>query len=180
MLVTQLCPTLCNPTDCSPPGFSVHEIFQARILEWAAISFSRDRTWVSCTADRFFTDWVSWVNHSPIFPHLYSSPYMPVLKPGAYLAPGMEAFLWPCTSYSCLHFGSIEPVCIFSEAKGLLLWTETPLKFLAPVGLFALRWTKLSLPCSMFNIIILPESQFFMNKCLLFIHSSIPHSTNYH
>ena len=41
MLVTQSCPTLCNPTDCSPPGFSVHGIFQARILEWVAISFSR-------------------------------------------------------------------------------------------------------------------------------------------
>ena len=40
--------TLCDPMDCSPPGSSVHEIFQARILEWVAISFSTDRTWVSC------------------------------------------------------------------------------------------------------------------------------------
>ena len=32
--VTQLCPTLCNPMDCSPPGSSVHGILQARILEW--------------------------------------------------------------------------------------------------------------------------------------------------
>ena len=38
---TQLCPTLCGPMDCSPPGSSVHGIFQARILEWVAISFSR-------------------------------------------------------------------------------------------------------------------------------------------
>ena len=35
----QLCPTLCDPMDCSPPGSSVRGIFQARILEWAAISF---------------------------------------------------------------------------------------------------------------------------------------------
>ena len=35
--VTQLCPILCNPVDCSPPGFSVHGIFLARILEWVAI-----------------------------------------------------------------------------------------------------------------------------------------------
>ena len=62
VLVTQLCPTLCDPMDCSPPGSSVHEIFQASILEWVAISFSRgsyqprDQTWVSCTASRFFTD----------------------------------------------------------------------------------------------------------------------------
>ena len=37
----QSCPTLCDPTDCSPPGSSVHEILQARILEWVAISSSR-------------------------------------------------------------------------------------------------------------------------------------------
>ena len=40
MLVSQLCPTLCDPMDCSPPGFSVPESLQARILEWVAISFS--------------------------------------------------------------------------------------------------------------------------------------------
>ena len=38
--VAQSCPTLCNPMDCSPPGSSVHGIFQARVLEWVAISFS--------------------------------------------------------------------------------------------------------------------------------------------
>ena len=37
----QSCPTLCDPMDSSPPGFSVHRIFQARILEWVTISFSR-------------------------------------------------------------------------------------------------------------------------------------------
>ena len=41
VLVAQSRPTLCNPRDCSPPGFSVHGISQARILEWVAISFSR-------------------------------------------------------------------------------------------------------------------------------------------
>ena len=39
--VTQLCPILCNPMDCSPPGSSIHGIFQARVLEWIVISFSR-------------------------------------------------------------------------------------------------------------------------------------------
>ena len=34
----QLCPTLSDPMDCSLPGFSVHGIFQARVLEWGAIS----------------------------------------------------------------------------------------------------------------------------------------------
>ena len=37
--VAQLCPTLCDPMDCSLPGFSIHGIFQARVLEWGAIAF---------------------------------------------------------------------------------------------------------------------------------------------
>ena len=40
VLVAQLCPTLCDPMDCSPPGSFVHGIFQARVLEWDAIAFS--------------------------------------------------------------------------------------------------------------------------------------------
>ena len=39
--VAQLCPTLCNPMDCSLPGPSIYGLFQAKILEWVAISFSR-------------------------------------------------------------------------------------------------------------------------------------------
>ena len=38
--VSQSCPTLRDPVDCSPPGSSVHGIFQARVLEWGAIAFS--------------------------------------------------------------------------------------------------------------------------------------------
>ena len=39
--VAQLCPSLCDPMDCSLPGSSVQRILQARILEWVAIPFSR-------------------------------------------------------------------------------------------------------------------------------------------
>ena len=39
--VAQSCQTLSNPMDCSLPGFSVHGIFQARVLEWGAIALSR-------------------------------------------------------------------------------------------------------------------------------------------
>ena len=42
--VTQSCPTLSDPMDCSLPGFSIHGIFQARVLEWGAIAFSRLKT----------------------------------------------------------------------------------------------------------------------------------------
>ena len=61
VLVAQLCPTLFDPMDCNPPGSSVHGILQAKILEWVAISFSREsfepknRTHVTCIAGGFFT-----------------------------------------------------------------------------------------------------------------------------
>ena len=63
--VAQSCPTLCNPMDCSPPGSSVHGIFQARILEWVTISFSRrssrPREWtrVSGIVGRLFMAWAT-------------------------------------------------------------------------------------------------------------------------
>ena len=38
--VTQSCPTLCDPMDCSLPGSAIHGIFQARVLEWGAVAFS--------------------------------------------------------------------------------------------------------------------------------------------
>ena len=65
VLVAQLCPTLCDPTDCSPPGFSVHGISQARILKWVVISSSRgssrprDKTQVSCIAGTSFSIWAT-------------------------------------------------------------------------------------------------------------------------
>ena len=40
--VAPSCLTLCDPVDCSPSGSSIHGIFQARVLKWVAISFSRD------------------------------------------------------------------------------------------------------------------------------------------
>ena len=45
VLVTQLCPTLCDHMDWDLPVFSIHGIFQARRLEWVAISFSRGSSW---------------------------------------------------------------------------------------------------------------------------------------
>ena len=76
MLVAQSCLTLCNPMDCSLPGASVHEIFQARVLKWVAISSSREsslprnRTHVSCigrwilyrgnTREAPYSTWKSW------------------------------------------------------------------------------------------------------------------------
>ena len=68
----KLCPTLCDLIDCSLPGSSIRVIFQARVLEWVAISFSRGYTWprdwtrVSCIVGRRFTVWATReaLNHS--------------------------------------------------------------------------------------------------------------------
>ena len=63
--VAQSCPALCNPVDCSLFRFSVRGIFQARVLEWVAISFSRGSSWprdwaqVSHTVGRCFTLWAT-------------------------------------------------------------------------------------------------------------------------
>ena len=46
--VSQSCPTLGNPMDCSLPGSSIHGIFQARVLEWGAIAFSRKEEYRAC------------------------------------------------------------------------------------------------------------------------------------
>ena len=65
VLVAKSCLTLCDPMGCSPLGSSIHGISQARILEWVAISFSRessqprDRTRVSHSAGSFFIVWAT-------------------------------------------------------------------------------------------------------------------------
>ena len=63
--VAQSCPTLCHPVDYSLPGFSIHGILQARILEWVTNSFSRESSWprdgtrVSCIVGRHFNLWAT-------------------------------------------------------------------------------------------------------------------------
>ena len=72
-LVSKLCPTLFDPMDCSPPGFSVHGILQAGILEWDAISSSRgsfrsrDQTHVSYIGRRILHHWATWEAKKPWF-----------------------------------------------------------------------------------------------------------------
>ena len=95
----QLCPTLCNPLGCSPPGFSVHGILQARIPEWVAMPTSRgssrprDRTcvffvsyigrWVFCFFVFFFLPLVPPGKPTEIIaPHIY---YVPGAEPNMLL-----------------------------------------------------------------------------------------------
>ena len=88
-LFAQLCLTLCDPMDCSPPVSSVHGILQARILEWVAFHFSRassqprDWTQVSCIAGGFFTIRatrealsVLWMPLNMLFSHFSGAHYL--------------------------------------------------------------------------------------------------------
>ena len=87
MLFAQLCPTLSDPMDCSPPSFSVHGISQARILEWFAISSSRRSSWprdqtrASRIVGRVFTIWATseapWIRYLKVNkPFLRCEPHM--------------------------------------------------------------------------------------------------------
>ena len=114
------CPTLCDPLDCSPPGSSIHGIFQARILEWVAISFSRgsswprDQTWVSC---------VSCINWQILLPllllllscfscvRLYATPWTVACQ--APLSIGSRV---PCPPSGDLPNPRIEPASLMSSA----------------------------------------------------------------
>ena len=83
---------LCNPVDCSQPGFSIHGIFQARILEWAAVSFSRepspprDQTCVSCIDRWILYHWATREARMTL-----SSTYF-------YICPSMSIHVHPCPS----------------------------------------------------------------------------------
>ena len=106
VLFAQLCPTLCDPMDCIPPGSSVHGILQARILEWVVISFSRgssqpkDRTCVSCIGKRILYHCTNWfVSHSVVsnswWPHgLYPTRFLcPSDFPGKNTGVGSHSLL---------------------------------------------------------------------------------------
>ena len=73
----QLCPTLCNPMDCSPPGFSVHGILQARILEWVASpaifpTQRRNKGQLHCR--RILHHWATW--EAPLYSTENHIPYL--------------------------------------------------------------------------------------------------------
>ena len=120
--VTQSCPTLCDPVDCSPPSSSVHGILQARILEWVAISFSRgssqprDQTQVSLIAGRCFNLWATREAHNSLWPH---GPYSPWNSPGQNTGVGSLSLLqgiFPTqgSNPGLLHCGQIKE----SEPQG--------------------------------------------------------------
>ena len=101
--VAQLCPTLCHPMDCSLPGSPVHGLFQARILMWVAISFSRgssqprNETWVFRIVGRPSEPpgksfWLYWV-------FVASRAFFELQRAGVLSSCGAQAS--PCGGFSC-------------------------------------------------------------------------------
>ena len=85
--VAQSCTALFDPVDCTLPGSSIDGIFQARVLEWVAVSFCRgsswpkDRTQVFCIAGRRFTRWATGETPSYIYVYIHIYIYMCVCVP---------------------------------------------------------------------------------------------------
>ena len=105
--VAQSCPTLCNPMDCSLPGFSVHGILQARTLEWVAVYFSRgfskprDWTQVSCLAGRLFT--ISATREARVYLYTWSTYVVIILNQVLFCV------LWKLSVYTILWSTSLCP-----------------------------------------------------------------------
>ena len=143
----QSCLTLCNPLDCSPQGSSVHGIFQARIVEWVAISFSRESsqprnqarvTCVSCIASGFFTHWAIREAHSVTGTDLIVRPFT------------LSKICFPLTFHGsvCCSWAIQRPKCglssigrhtnIWGQLPTLIPSVEAPLTHYLPHG--CLEW----------------------------------------
>ena len=115
VLVAWSCPSLC---DCSSQNSPVHAILQARILEWAAIPFSRgcsqprDGTQVSCSADKFFTIWATREAHTyqvqykllNIWKHISCE----ILSMHLYFYQWNKNFICASQIFFCLHLFSLD------------------------------------------------------------------------
>ena len=125
--VSRSCPALCDPMHCHPTRSSVHEISQARILEWVAISFSRgssqprDQTIVSCIGSWVLYYWATW-EASLITQFLTSVLPVVCIEPGLLTISG----LWPYTAWVCFHLadsGGASRFCSSLLAFGEHFWT---------------------------------------------------------
>ena len=144
--VTQSYLTLCNPMDCTPPGSSIHGIFQARILEWIAISFSRrssqPRDWiqVSHIVGRHFTIWATRevmdgkralkkiLNHVSNYGNAnLNSNQIPPIRKGAPTRMQNNATLihcwWGCKLYN--YFGR-QPGSFHKTKYAIAIWLRYP------------------------------------------------------
>ena len=102
--VAHSCPTLCSLTDCNPPGPSVKGVFQARILEWAAISSSRCSSWrrgqtyVSCMACVDGHILYHWATQETLISCVPNSKY--IASPRGNMVTLLTYVLWSCSILS--------------------------------------------------------------------------------
>ena len=95
--VSQLCPTLCDPMDCSPSGSSIHGIFQARVLEWGAIAFSGEQVLGSRNL------WVFWI----VSDQLLTQSIVTVICGSLFsfiFYPHLKTYNWHTIKYTILYF----------------------------------------------------------------------------
>ena len=117
-VLIQVCPTLCNPMDCSPPGSSVHGTSQARTLERVAVSYSRrssrPRDWTHASCVSCIDMWIfsSGLSHradkSPMTCHLFCFKHHPflswvptasILSPSVMCSCRFEETFWATKNY---------------------------------------------------------------------------------
>ena len=108
-LAIQACLTMCNPMDCGPPSYSVHGISQARILEWAAISFSRgpssprDQICISCIGRQILYHWATFssvqFSHSVVSDSLRPHELQHARPPCPSSTPGVHSNSCPLTRW---------------------------------------------------------------------------------
>ena len=133
--------TLCNPMDCSLPGFCVHGILQARILEWVALPFSRgssqprDRMWVSLIAGWFLTLWATKDANLSMCYAVLSHSVMSDLTISLHIKnwnswiwplfswKGKFLFLWASVMSHILTLKRVDSICVFEQFL-LIFWGE--------------------------------------------------------
>ena len=119
--VAQSCPILCDPMDWSLPGSSIHGIFQARVLEWVAISFSRgssqprDRTQVSRIRGRRFNLWAT--REAPVSIRVLMMVWWILLSPS-----------FPPNSTSSNSFSVLSPPLLLVSLFGLCFLKQNPVE----------------------------------------------------
>ena len=145
VLVTQSCPTLCNPRGCNPPDSSVHGLLQARILEWIAIasrvsSQPRGQTVVSYTAGEFFTEPPGKSKNTAV--GLPCPPPENLLHPGiepvSLMSPALAGGLatWEAPGYKQFQALQIINSCLYSYLLALYLKEQINRTFLISEGIF--------------------------------------------
>ena len=119
----RLCLTLCYSTDCGLPVFSIHGIFQARILVRVAIPFSRGsswprvQTWVSYIDWQFFTSWATGEHTYSYWTDWQGIRHLQKTKYWGYLATGTHLLCsWECGLIQAIQRGNLALFCEIKDA----------------------------------------------------------------